>query len=121
MRVRLLETHAYILHGRIGRTGLNHRPVLDTNNMIAATLNQLRVVGHDQHGLVAFQRRKQRRRLLHVAEVKTAGRLVKDQDLFSSQNGRRNGYPLLLSTGQAHGMAFPQMGQIQHLQNTFNI
>ena len=110
MRVRLLETHAYILHGRIGRTGLNHRPVLDTNNMIAAALNQLRVVGHDQHGLVAFQRRKQRRRLLHVAEVKTAGRLVKDQDLFSSQNGRRNGYPLLLSTGQAHGMAFPQMG-----------
>ena len=34
-------------------------------------------------------------------QVKRAGRVVEDQDLRVLQNGARDGYPLLLSAGQA--------------------
>lgn len=60
------------------KTMLNHCAVLDAYNIIAATLNQLRIVGHDQNSLLAFQRGQQRRRLLHVPKIQAAGGLIKD-------------------------------------------
>jgi len=86
----------------------NIRVCSNLHNVIAATLDQLPVVGDHENGSAvprfAFQPFCDQ---AHVSPVKAAGGLVKDQYPAAGKDGAGYGKPLLLSTGQGRRVRIP--------------
>ena len=78
------------------------------HNVIAATLNQLPVVGDHENGSSAPRFASQPfRDQAHILPVKAAGRLIKNQYPAAGKDGAGNGKALLLSAGQGGRVRVP--------------
>ena len=78
------------------------------HNVIAATLNQLPVVGDHENGSAvprfAFQPFRDQ---AHILPIKSAGGLIEYQYPAAGKDGAGNGKPLLLPTGQGGRVRSP--------------